>query len=93
MPLDPEWKRVAIDRPDARMRQSVAEKRHKLLGWMEQVFCVNCGKEGGMISRDWARHVFYLCDECAITHGTLPVPEVPEGFLKGPENPTKVMVL
>lgn len=83
MPLDPQWKPVAAEMPDARAQRSKNEKKHRLLGWMEEIFCVNCGRSGGMISRDWAPYCFYLCNECVGTHGRLPLPELPETLVKG----------
>lgn len=81
MPLNPAW--YDPDRPDARAVRSRNEKKHILLGWMEECFCVNCGKSGGMISKDWAAHVFYLCNDCVVAHGALPIPEVSEAVVKG----------
>lgn len=80
MPLNPLW--ADPDRPDARAVRSRNEKKHKMLGWMEECFCVNCGRSGGMISKDWAAHVFYLCNDCVDAHGSLPIPEVPEAVVK-----------
>jgi hypothetical protein len=82
MPLDPLWSGIAKVLPDARARQSRNEKKHRLLGWMEEIFCVNCGTSGGMISKAWAAHVFYLCDDCVNTHGRVPVPEIPESLVR-----------
>lgn len=93
MPLDPAWKKVAIDLPDARAKRSKNEKKHLLLGWMEECFCTNCGVSGGMITKEWAKHVFYLCDACVNVHGKIPLVEIPEGLLKGPEHPDKTTVL
>lgn len=83
MPLDPLWKEIAREHPDARARRSLNEKKHKLLGWMEEIFCINCGRSGGMISRDWAAFVSYLCDDCVEKHGRPPMTEVPEALVKG----------
>ncbi len=68
--------------PDARMAL------HRRLvqgptGWMEECYCVNCGHSGGLISKDWAEHVFYLCDSCADKHGRITLPEVPEPVVRG----------
>jgi hypothetical protein len=82
MPLDPLWQAIARETPDARAKRSVAEKKHKLLGWMEEIFCVNCGQSGGMITRDWAAYVTYLCDECVAKHGRAPMTEVPEQLVR-----------
>jgi hypothetical protein len=84
MPLDPQWKPIAAVLPDARALRSKNEKKHKLLGWMEEIFCVNCGESGGMISREWAAHVFYLCDLCVETHGHVPLVAIPEADVRNP---------
>ena len=83
MPLDPSWADYAKELPDARARRSRNERKHRLLGWMEEIFCVNCGVSGGMVTKTWAAHVFYLCDLCAETYGRLPVPEIPEAIVRG----------
>lgn len=85
MPLNPAWAAVAKDEPDARAKWSRNEKKSVLLGWMEECFCVNCGKSHGMISKEWAAYVFCLCDDCVFTHGT-PVAaiEIPETIVNGP---------
>ena len=82
MPLDPLWDDIARRHPDARAKRSTEEKRHKVMGWMERVFCINCGGDGGMISRDWAAYVSYLCDDCITRHGQPPMTEVPESSVR-----------
>ena len=73
-----EWERMM---PDSRVRNP----RHIFgpAGYMEEVFCVNCGRNGGHVTSDWATHVFYLCNNCADTHGRLTLPEIPEGTVRG----------
>lgn len=83
MPLDPLWAAIASETPDARAKRAKGEKMHKLLGWMEEIFCINCGCSGGMISREWASYITYLCDGCVVTHGRPPMTEVPEALVKG----------
>lgn len=89
MPLDPKWAAVAQVLPDARPTVAagrvitVSEKRHKLLGWMEPIYCVNCGADGGMVTKDWAAHCFYLCNDCVDKHGAIPAPELPESLVRG----------
>jgi hypothetical protein len=84
MPLRPEWKAIAKDQPDSRVAGlSRNEKKHLLLGWMEECFCCNCGKPQGMVSKEWAAYMFILCDDCVFTHGALPLPEIPEAVAKG----------
>lgn len=48
------------------------------LGWMDRVYCVNCGKPGGLVTHDWIEYIFYLCDYCQETVGRLPLPELPK---------------
>lgn len=71
------WK----DLPDAR-RSHHRPTRCGPCGIMAEVYCVNCGKSGGLITEEWAAHVFYLCDKCAETYGSIPLPEVPEHLLR-----------
>jgi hypothetical protein len=89
MPFDPQWGQIAKEAPDARAVRSRNEKRDKLLGWMEECFCVNCGCSQGMISRDWAQYVFALCDACVVRYGKPPadVVELPEVLVKGHSSP------
>lgn len=75
--------------PDARLSRAIAERQHALGGWMEPIYCVNCGCRYGMITREWAAHVFALCNRCAETHGAMPVPPLPEGFGR-PASPSTV---
>jgi hypothetical protein len=62
--------------PDCRSREAGTVVRARML-W-EKVFCANCGHLGGLVTADWAAHVFYLCDKCADEHGALDLPEVPK---------------
>jgi hypothetical protein len=87
MPLDPTWRDVARELPDARAVRSRNEKKHKLLGWMEEIFCVNCFRSGGMVSKHWAAHVFYLCDGCVAKHGHVPLQTMPESLVRDPLSP------
>lgn len=89
MPLHPAWGSIAKDEPDARALRSRNEKKSVLLGWMEEVFCVNCGCPKGMVSKDWAAYVFVLCDACVLKHGK-PVDaiELPEALVHGPRGHT-----
>lgn len=83
MPLDPTWLAIAREIPDARAKRAKNELKHRLLGWMEPIFCTNCGCDGGMISRDWAAYVTYLCDACVETYGHPPLTEAPESLIRG----------
>lgn len=53
------------------------------LGIMAQVYCVNCGADGGLITDEWAENVFYLCDRCAEKYGKFPAVEIPEEQVRG----------
>ena len=48
------------------------------LGIMAQVYCVNCGRDGGLVTEEWAEQVFYLCDKCAERKGMPGQTEVPD---------------
>jgi hypothetical protein len=51
--------------------------------WMEKVFCANCGDEGGLITPEWAAHIFYICWPCAERLGPPPgLVEVSEEVIK-----------
>lgn len=68
----------------ARRRDKTVPLRDRLgLSERERVFCANCGANGGLITRDWATTVFYLCEDCAEKHGRLDLPEVPESVVRG----------
>lgn len=75
--------------PDARLVGDRARKQFEgmtVLGrmWMEKVFCVNCGCNGGAVTPEWAAHVFYLCEECAYKYGAIEgAVEVPENEVRG----------
>ena len=70
MPLN-EWEKL-----DGRTRENKGQVSHPL-GYMDRVYCVNCGRPGGLVTHDWIEYIFYLCDNCAETYGGLPLPEVP----------------
>jgi hypothetical protein len=85
MPLDPLWAEIAKHQPDGRALRSRNEKKSVLLGWMEEVFCVNCGTSHGMISKAWAAYIFCLCDDCVAAHGQPPgVFEIPDATVRSP---------
>ena len=50
--------------PDSRTR---AFRETLYIGSMalEVCYCAHCGRKGGAVTRDWAEHVFYLCDPCS----------------------------
>ena len=71
--------------PDCRLLPSRRRATTVPLGrmLMERVYCGNCGCDGGLVTAEWSPHVFYLCEECAVTHGRLTLPEVPEATVRG----------
>lgn len=84
MPLHRDWLSVAKEDPDSRARISRNEKKDKVIGWMEEVFCANCGKPHGMVAKEWAAYVFVLCDECVGKYGHPPgMVELPESVVQG----------
>lgn len=84
MPLHQDWKQVASVLPDSRAVISRNEKKLAFLGWMEEVYCANCGCPHGMVSKDMVAHIFALCDDCVGTYGVPPgLVEIPESLLKG----------
>lgn len=52
-------------------------------GLMSRVFCINCGADGGLVTEAWAVRISYLCDDCFLTHGALPMPQVPDSVVRG----------
>ena len=72
--------------PDARLRDPARRKRTEVPGpfrdLYERVFCVNCGADGGAVTKEWTTHIFYLCEGCAKRWGHLPLPEVPEAWVR-----------
>jgi hypothetical protein len=73
--------------PDCRLaarRDRTVRLRMRRLGAseMERVFCANCGCDGGLVTADWAWHVFYLCEPCAEKHGRLDLAEIPESLVR-----------
>jgi hypothetical protein len=71
--------------PDCRLNFDRANKQamHGRM-WMEKVFCGNCGCDGGMVTPEWAAHVFFLCDDCAKRYGVIEgAAEVSETLVRG----------
>lgn len=74
--VDRNWDpQLAEGFPDSRLQTRKTVVRARML-W-EECFCASCGKPGGLITADFAAHVFYLCDDCVFKHGKLPLKEVP----------------
>jgi len=51
--------------------------RHKRLGVIVAIFCINCGKRGGMVTEE-VDQIIYLCQTCSDKYGQLPLPEAPD---------------
>lgn len=73
--------------PDARLSAAIGTRARKEvpspIGYVETIYCVNCGTSGGGILKDWSPYVFYLCDSCAEKWGKLDLPEIPMEVLRG----------
>lgn len=50
---------------------------------MERVYCANCGGDGGLVTAEWAAHVFFLCDTCVGVNGPLNCPDIAEEVVRG----------
>lgn len=53
------------------------------IGLMSKVFCVNCGASGGLITEEWAKSVFFVCDACDEKLGKVPCPQIPDAVVQG----------
>jgi hypothetical protein len=83
------WNReLEFGLPDCRLNFDRANKQAQAMSphgrmWMERVFCANCGCDGGLVTPEWAAHVFYLCQECADKYGPVQgATEVPEEMVR-----------
>lgn len=48
---------------------------HKVLGYVDAVFCLNCGRPYGYVTQG-TESIVVVCEPCAKTHGGLPMPEM-----------------
>lgn len=79
--VDRNWDRQLEEGfPDSRLQTRKTVVYGRML-W-EECFCASCGRHGGLVTADWAAHVFYLCDDCH-KFGALPLKEVPEEVVRG----------
>jgi hypothetical protein len=82
--IDPKDIDLTEGLPDARLQ--FRRKRTEIPGpfgkFYELCFCVNCGRNGGAVTKEWSPHVFYLCQDCADKWGTLPMPQVPDELVR-----------
>lgn len=60
--------------PDSRLSSFKREQTMFSIGrkQYERVFCANCGTQGGGVTPEWAPHIFFVCDDCFLTHGAPP---------------------
>lgn len=58
------------------------------VGIMAKVYCANCGCDGGLVTNEWAEHIFYLCDDCANTCGNLGAAavQIPDSVVQGKQS-------
>lgn len=66
--------------PDSRLKRLTAKTvPHKEWGTAQQIFCANCGHNGGFIPEQNSTFAFYLCDscweKCGHLTGVLAIPE------------------
>ena len=57
--------------PDCRLVNAPAGTNRGCAGTWIPVFCANCGKDGGLVPEENTTFLFYLCNECAKTHGNI----------------------
>lgn len=73
------WRKLL---PDARLTAKGRRVVRSPMGLLEECYCVNCGVAGGFVTQDAVEHIFYLCDDCVLKHGHLPMPQVPEELIR-----------
>ena len=61
---------------DSRLGSALRRRseRSTRCGYMERVFCLNCGKEAGLVTR--AAPVVYVCSRCTGRYGEPPLPVI-----------------
>jgi hypothetical protein len=66
--------RLTVDRAKGQMQGMTPHGRM----WMDRAFCMNCGRDGGLVTPECVQFFSYLCEECAYRWGTPPgMAEVP----------------
>ncbi len=78
---------MSLTVPDSRLRDPKGETWWKpptpdFCTKLEPIFCVNCGEPRGYVTTN-IPCVLFLCDECFETYGGLPLPEIPEAYVRG----------
>jgi hypothetical protein len=69
--------------PDARLRKCNRKTFQGQFGLMSRVYCVNCGKPGGMITEELAATVYLVCDNCVDRMGAVPgAVQVPDHIIQ-----------
>ena len=67
---------------DSRVRECERKRKQRPgpLGWMDQNFCINCGRESGLVL---AEYIMFLCNDCAEKTGGIPgAIEIPEALVR-----------
>lgn len=54
--------------PDCRLKTPPIGRNMGIAGTWMPVFCANCGRDGGLVPEN-STFLFYLCNDCAPTHG------------------------
>lgn len=64
---------------DSRLRREREDKQvqGRLGQFMDRVYCLSCGKDGGFAFRT-TPYIVYQCQECADKYGNLPLPKMPD---------------
>lgn len=71
--LEANWDRQLEEGlPDSRLRNREKNRVYRGGLWWEPVYCADCGIPGGLVTADWAAHVFYVCDDCVGQKGEPP---------------------
>lgn len=68
--------------PDSRIKGvsagagGIVRPRKTLDGGLEVIYCLNCGKQAGVVTIELPPGVIYVCDECNERMGPLPLEAV-----------------
>lgn len=57
--------------PDSRPKEPKGRVFQGAVSWIP-IFCANCGADGGLVPEENCNFAFYLCNQCAETHGQVP---------------------
>lgn len=68
------WELYAKEvQPSSVPKRTLNEKKDAVGRTWVKIFCANCGKPDGWVTKDWAYYVSSLCDQCVFTHGHPPL--------------------